>query len=154
MDKQLIRAIHTSLGSAGVTKVFIYLEEMFEKNPDGFFKFQSPCKISAYKVGTSMSEETRWTVSTLQSRLNKICTLYKSRSLYSESIELLGMDGVFQGNPYLRYMDKNSYQTYFRRNQRIVSNIMAGAPLNKAYDVPVNNWMDRMDRAEDFSFHM
>jgi len=151
MDKELIHCVNHSLknitnknflGTNKVamipaTKMFLYLEGLFEKTPDGFCKFQSPSKVPSYKVGTSMCEETGWNCATLYQRLNKICTLYKSKGAYMEALERLGNDRIFCGNPYLRYRDHGSYQVYFRRNQRIVTNIMNGVPLTFMYEVPV-----------------
>ena len=119
------------------TKIFLYLEELFKKNPDGFYKFQSPSKVSSYEVGTSMCEETGWEFPALQQRLKKVCTLYKSKTAYLEALENLGKYGVFCGNPYLRYRDHNLYQVYFMRNQRVVSDILNGIPLTRTYQVPV-----------------
>lgn len=153
MEYELIKNSNKSLGgitssrdavsrvaAIPATLVFIYLEKLFKDNPDGFYKFQSPSKVASYEPGTSMCEETGWECTTLYHRLNKICTLYKSKRSYLEALEMLGDDGVFCGNPYLRYRDHSSYRVYFRRNPRVVYNIINGVPLTRTYKIPVGKW--------------
>lgn len=140
MDNQLIKTVHKSLRSSSSTLVFVYLEELFEKSPNGFYKFHAPCKHPDYKAGTSMSEETGWIGQSLHFRLNKICTLYRSKSLYEGEVDVVGHEAAFRDKPYLRFMDHNTHQIYYKREPRIVANILNGVPLvsppKTSYHVP------------------
>jgi hypothetical protein len=139
MDQKLIKTIQNSLRSSSSTIMFIYLEELFKKSPQGFYKFHAPCKHPEYTAGTSILEETGWVGQTLHFRLSKICTLYRSKTLYEEAVDVIGLSGAFQQKPYLRYMDHNTHQVYYQREPRIVANIMNGVPLGPLPNAKYNN---------------
>ena len=148
----IIKKIQRSLEVPGLVNTFLYLEDLFDNDPAGFYKFSSPCKSPFYEPGTSIAEETGWPSITISSRLGKLCATYKSTSSYNETLAFLGQEGVFEGKPYLRYMDKRSYKTYFMRNQVVVEAIVAGVPLRIAsglrkmnMDVPKSKWMENSE---------
>jgi hypothetical protein len=129
IDNELMKNVRLSVGSASPALMFVYLEKLFKDNPEGFFKFHAPCQHDDYKIGSSIAEETGWIVSTIQFRLNKICTLYKSRGLYIDALHTKGDEGIFQGFPYLRFIDHSVHKTYYKRNALAVDRIVKGIPL-------------------------
>jgi hypothetical protein len=143
---EIIKNIYTSLGSPGLVNMFLYLEEIFDKHPDGFYRFISPCKSPYYEAATSICEQTGTPSITISNRLSKLCATYRSTTSYNDSLRLFGEDGVFQGMPYLRYMDKRSYKTYFMRNAKGVESIANGIPFKRTYiiskiNVPKLHWI-------------
>jgi hypothetical protein len=101
--------------------------------PHGFYKFSSPCDNSFYRKGDSFSEELRIGKVALWGAMKKICTSYKSKTLYCEAIEKLGEIGAFQGKPYLSYRDRKTGQTFYLRDYASVNKV-----LNGTYECDIN----------------
>lgn len=124
--------IHRTLKSKTASLLFASLEYRFQKMPEGFYKFSSPCDNSYYRKGDSFSEELGISNVTLWRSMRKICTAYNSKSLYFQALEELGKVGAFQGKPYLSYHDKKTGQTFYFRNYKAVNRV-----LNGTYDIDI-----------------
>src|SRR5687768_5527564 len=89
-------AIHKTLKSKSAALLFSALEYRFRKMPHGFYKFTSPCENSFYRKGDSLSEELGLKKDSIWLAMRKICTSYKSKTLYFQAVETLGELGAFQ----------------------------------------------------------
>lgn len=111
--------------------VFYYLEEVFQKSPNGFYAFLRPCSNIHYKNGESFAENLGMGDKTVARLLIKMCTPYRSKTRYKIALENLGEDGIFKGMPYLSYRDMNVRAIFYRRNAKIVEDILKGATLDR-----------------------
>lgn len=135
--------VYKSLGSHSATLLFAALEYRFNIKPDGFYKFTSPCKSFFYQIGDSLEEEISLKKKAIWKASKLICTHYKSKTIYLSALEKLGNENVFQGKPYVSYVDKVTHRTFYMRNEDIVNQIKSGAyVVDKSVDNYVNNHVD------------
>jgi hypothetical protein len=126
--------IEKTLGSHYAALLFSALEFRFESYPNGFYKFTSPCNNPYYKKGDSLEEELKVSKMTLWRASKKICTVYKSKTQYLKSLEIYGDVGVFQGKPFLSYLDNNTHRNFYLRNKEKTQEIYDGT-----YKIPDKN---------------
>lgn len=122
-DYRLVKKV---LKCRTVCSLFSRLDYRFNIMPDGFYKFMAPCKNKYYRKGDSISEEMELHRDTVWRAAKKIVTAYKSKALYENAKASLGGIGVFQGKPYLSYLDKNTHQTFYLRNRAVADLILEG----------------------------
>lgn len=90
------------------------LDYWFERYPDEFWKFLSPCEHAAYKPGNSWTEELGMSEDEFRTAFDQIGIRYKSKKEYSAAAD------KFQGKYYCSYTDKVARMTYYRRNHQMV----------------------------------
>jgi hypothetical protein len=103
--------------TGGVTSAILMqqLDYWFNKYPDGFYKFMSPCQgHPKYKKGQSWQEELCFTKDEFRTAFDRIAIRYLSKTEYDKA------EDKFNEKFYCSYIDKIEGLTYYFRNHELV----------------------------------
>jgi hypothetical protein len=95
------------------------LDYWFNKYPNGFYKFLSPCENKHYKTGDSWCEELNFSKDEFRTAFDQIGIRYASKKTY-ESASNSFVDSSSAEKYYCSYTDKIKGLTYYFRNSKIV----------------------------------
>ena len=118
-----IKEVRPIAGSVAATILMQQLDYWFERYPDSFYKFLSPCEHPLYKKGQSWTEELNFSKSEFRSAFACIGVQYKSKSQYQAAAD------PFEGKFYCSYHDRPKGTVRYFRNHKLVD-----AALDKIID--------------------
>ena len=102
-------------GSVTATVLMQQLDYWFERQPEGFYKFQDTSPDNpAYKHGDSWAEELSFSVAEFRSAFDQIGHRHKSKTEWNEATD------PFNGKFYCCYTDRRSRLTFYFRNHAMV----------------------------------
>jgi hypothetical protein len=114
-----LRRLRPVTGSVTATLLMRQLEYWFERHPQGFYKFMSPCDHSAYRAGDSWEEELGFSAKEFRGAFDAIGVRYSSKKEFDEAPnKFMGQDG--RERFYCSYYHRLSKQTYYVRNDATV----------------------------------
>lgn len=125
-------SLEKKLDSRSAALLMSDLEYRFSKKPEGFYKFFKPCRNYLYKDGDSWEETLGMSHDSISRAFSLICKSYPSKRTYLEALDKHHKQGldiaedVFDGLPYLRYLDRRRGISYYLRNNDNVIAILSG----------------------------
>lgn len=114
--------------SASACILMQQLEYWFEKYPDGFYKFLSPCPShEKYIALDSWIEELAFSLDEFRTAFDSIGVRYSSKSAYNNAAKkFLQNSSDWTERYYCSYNDKRSGLTYYFRNHSMVDSALDG----------------------------
>lgn len=117
--RQIPPETYPQIKSASTAILMQQLEYWFDKYPDGFYKFMSPCPDHEhYTEGDSWTEELGFNVSEFRTSFDSIGKRYTSKSAWRKA------NGSFEGMYYCSYYDKRQGVTWYYRNHELVDSAL------------------------------
>lgn len=109
-----VKEIREKCGSVTACILMQQLEYWFDKNPNGFFKFLSPCDNKKYIKGDSWCEELGFSEDEFRTAFGKIGISHKSKNMFEKD------EDSFKNMFYCSYFDKIKGLTFYFRNDELV----------------------------------
>jgi hypothetical protein len=133
------------------------LDYWFERKPQGFYKFLSPCEAIGYKQGDSWCEELGISADEFRNAFDQIGVRYKSKKEYNEAdnkfLSINKATGEVEEKYYCSYLDKIRRQTFYFRNQVVVDSALDSIPSTgvgeAAYEVGKTGSGDKQKQATE-----
>lgn len=114
-----VKELRKLTGSVTASILMQQLDFRFYQKPEGFYKFQAPCKNTAYKQGDSWSEELGFSVEEFRTAFDKIGLRHESKTAY-DAAEDAFIDENGKEYFYACYHDRISGLTYYFRNHDLL----------------------------------
>jgi hypothetical protein len=121
-------------GSVTAAILWEELNFIFNKNPDGFWKFAQPCKHKLYKQGDSWVEELGFTYKEFRAAFGKIGIAYKSKQQLNEIENPFIKDD--QEYAFISYQDRTKNLTHYRANKSLIAKILEKIKVTKSKPAP------------------
>lgn len=123
-------------GNVASAILLAQLEWRFAKYPNGFYKFTEPCLNGKYTLGDSWVEELGFTDKQFRAAFDSIGVRYRSKKEFNFSLaKSIHFMAIVPGSDqleerlYCSYTDRKTGLTWYCRNDRLVSEILARTGL-------------------------
>jgi hypothetical protein len=120
-----IKEVRQIAKSVTATILMQQLDYWFDKYPNGFYKFKSPCNHINYKQGDSWEEELFFSEEEFTTAFSKIGHSHKSKTEFDSSLD------KFNNKFYCSYFDRKTCLTYYYRNHDLLDDELEKISTNR-----------------------